>query len=696
MRHRFKSTKTGELSDPQIKLWILRLLVPLGGYKELIGKHGFDDDSMVENIGMGHWFDPDGRDYEPEVAKNELRKIHAQAEQLSGGGQVSKCLSNNLKRMAKLVGLSDTDCKILEFVILIKNEGILEDAGDTLGELSTVKLFRVLSVVLNIPESEVRQSLRMNSILSQSGLVTVDRNGKYNLDKKLDLLSTNFADLVVSTDDEPVTLLREVIKACPPAMLSLDDYKHIGTSLNILKPYLNKSINTRRKGVNIFIHGAPGTGKTELVKVIGEMMSCDLYEISSEDDDGEPIDGEKRLVAFRAAQSFLSKRKALILFDEVEDVFDGGGFWGKKSAAQSHKAWLNNILEENPVPAIWLSNSADGIDPAFIRRFDMAFELPVPSKKERMRILHQNCKNLIDMKTIESIGESEKLAPAVIARTSSVIRSISDELGDKGVNGAFVHLINNTLEMQGHSIIRTNDSSRLPEVYDAKFVHADCDVKQLAEGLSQSRAGRLCLYGPPGTGKTAYGRWLADQLGIPLHVKRASDLMSMWVGENEKNVARAFKEAEADGALLLIDEVDSFLQDRRDAGKSWEVTLVNEMLTQMENYSGVFIASTNLMEGLDQAALRRFDLKVKFGYLRAEQAWELFKLQCTALSIPTPEKKQKQQLNELNNLTPGDFAAVARRHQFQPVTTAGDLISALSMECYLKDSAPKRAIGFQW
>ena len=55
--------------------------------------------------------------------------------------------------------------------------------------------------------------------------------------------------------------------------------------------------------------------------------------------------------------------------------------------------------------------------------------------------------------------------------------------------------------------------------------------------------------------------------------------------------------------LLLIDEVDSFLQDRRGAQRIWEVTRVNEMLTQMEGFAGVFMASTNLMGGLDPAAL---------------------------------------------------------------------------------------------
>ncbi|MEI2625957.1 MAG: AAA family ATPase [Giesbergeria sp.] len=73
--------------------------------------------------------------------------------------------------------------------------------------------------------------------------------------------------------------------------------------------------------------------------------------------------------------------------------------------------------------------------------------------------------------------------------------------------------------------------------------------------------------------------------------------MSMWVGGNEKNIARHSMQAEQDGCrCLLIDEVDSFLQDRRGAQRGWEVSLVNEMLTQMESFPGVFIASTNLMD----------------------------------------------------------------------------------------------------
>lgn len=88
------------------------------------------------------------------------------------------------------------------------------------------------------------------------------------------------------------------------------------------------------------------------------------------------------------------------------------------------------------------------------------------------------------------------------------------------------------------------------------------------------------------------------------------------IGVAEKNMAKMFQDAANEGAVLLLDEADTFLQDRKGAQRSWEISAVNEMLTQMESFEGIFIASTNLMSSLDEAALRRFDLKMRFDYLK--------------------------------------------------------------------------------
>ena len=133
------------------------------------------------------------------------------------------------------------------------------------------------------------------------------------------------------------------------------------------------------------------------------------------------------------------------------------------------------------------------------------------------------------------------MAPAVVARASTVAHAIEADVGRAASANAFEHLVSHTLQAQGHRALPRHDPHRVPGVYDTTFLNADADLAQVAQGLvaaSATGGARLCLYGPPGTGKTAFGRWLAGQLDRPLMVRRASDLLSMFVGEAEKNRLR--------------------------------------------------------------------------------------------------------------------------------------------------------------
>lgn len=692
-RRRVRPKAAAEIS-PAVLLWMLRILIPLGGYRAFVMSHGFCNDSIAVAIGMEAWVDLEDREYDEQAVRAEMRKRHQEYERATGNVAMPACLISNVNRLSKLVGLSEVDCRVLEFSVLINNDRALDDVADWLGHISSMKTFQILSVLLDLPESDIRDSLSGSGVLARSGLVSMNRHGAHTLRGKLELLSDDFADHILSSDADPISLLRNTVSLSAAPELSLADFKHIAPSLAVLRPYLRRSISAGRKGVNVFVHGDPGTGKSQLTRVLAKELGCELFEVACEDSDGDPVSGERRLRAFRAAQSFFSQRKALVLFDEVEDVFnDGDDVFGRKSTAQKRKAWINRMLEENSVPTLWLSNSIGGLDPAFVRRFDMVVELPVPPKKQRLHIIEEACSDLLDASSMARISESESLAPAVVTRAASVVRLIRQDLDDSGASSAMALLIDSTLEAQGHKGILLNDSTRLPEIYDPVFIQADCNLAKVAVGLMGSKSGRLCLYGPPGTGKTAYGQWLAEQLDVPLVTRRASDFLSKWLGETERNIARAFKQAAQEGALLLIDEVDSFLQDRRGAQHSWEVSHVNEMLTQMESFPGVFVASTNLMVGLDQAALRRFDLKVKFGFLRGEQVTELFSRCCKQLNLPGPQTLDMTQLERLQKLTPGDFASVIRQSKFRSFECSAALIDALHSECAMKEGTSK-TIGF--
>jgi transitional endoplasmic reticulum ATPase len=695
VRNTRRSVRASPSTDvpPLVRLWILRILVPLRGDRHFIEEKGAVQASLAEAIGMRTCGKGDSTDFDAKATAAELRRLHRIAErELENVGPPAR-LACNVGRLAELIGLSDVDEAILTFAILIRQERCLDIAADCLGPLSTSRLTRALELVLGVPDGGVGAALSAGGVLVRSGLVSVDHRSNFMLGK-LDLLSDRVAAHLAASEGDPLECLRGTVCAASPAGLSLDDYPHIAASLNVLMPYLGQALATGRAGVNVLLYGAPGTGKSELARAIASAMGFPLLEVASESDEGTPISGEKRLRALRAAQVCFARRKVLVLFDEVEDVFDDHGQWsGGRSTGQIHKGWINRMLEGNPVPVLWLSNAVACLDPAFVRRFDMVLELPIPPARQRAAILRRTCGDLLASPDLARIAACDALAPALATRAAGVVRAIRDTLPVQETGSAFELLVSNTLEAQGHRRVARDDPAGLPALYDPAFVQADADLVALEEGLVRTQAGRLCMYGPPGTGKTAWGRWLAERMGARLHLERASGLISKWVGESEQNVARAFRKAEQDRAVLLFDEVDSFLQDRSGSRAFWEATLVNEMLTQMESFPGVFIATTNLFDALDPAALRRFDVKVGFGYLAVDQAWKLFCRHCSALGLGQPSVRLRSPLARLATLTPGDFAAVARRHRFHPLRSPAQVLEALAAECAVKPGA-KRRIGF--
>ena len=176
--------------------------------------------------------------------------------------------------------------------------------------------------------------------------------------------------------------------------------------------------------------------------------------------------------------------------------------------------------------------------------------------------------------------------------------------------------------------------------------------------------------------------------------KKGSDILGRYLGDTEQNLAGAFQEAKSRDALLLIDEVDGLLSNRQDAQRNWEVSIVNELLTQIDTFKGLLVVTTNLFEKLDPAAMRRFDLKVKFDYLNDKQIKQFWNMYIQQHSLKNNDQLRQEAMC-LKELTPGDFANIERQSKFMPLKDTYDLLNRLKKEASFKhEHGQKKAIGF--
>ena len=676
-----------------VELWVLRILVNLNGTREFMaGMHSFTDDGIAYFLGLDKFVE----DHDEKDKKTILDLLNTRLDVLESKTSLPypKTLKNNLKKVKKLIHLNKVEQDILSFTIYLKYIGMMDSATRMLNDLSTDRLINVLSVLLNHKASKIKSALSPHSKLVHSGLVSIYRENTQTMLHKLEILSDDFADRMMNIDGDIEEMIKDSVRKCAPSTLTVNDFGHLQNDMDLLVPYLQNSIRSRNQGVNILFYGKPGTGKTELTKALAKELEVGIYEVTYADADDDVISGTKRLSAYKVAQSFFANSHAILMFDEIEDVVGGEqqeSFF--LPAKQSSKGWMNRILETNNIPAIWITNDIYSMDPAMIRRFDMSIEIPIPPKAKRREIIEQDCGEMLSAKSIDRIAQNESVAPALVTRAAKVMHSLDDNTTNK--DKAFESILNNTLKAQGYPKIQNTMTETLPASYDPSYINTDANLKELVEGIKLHPNARICLYGVPGTGKSAFGKWIAQYTDKPFVLKKGSDLISMWVGGTEKNIANAFKEAREEGAILVFDEVDSFLQDRRGAKNSWEVTQVNEMLVQMENFDGVFIATTNLMSGLDQASLRRFDMKLEFGYLKPRQAWKLFVEECKSLDLVLDNTTQvKKRVTALTQLAPGDFASVRRQSRFRPLKSAEIFLGRLEEEISVKEGSGDITMGF--
>lgn len=678
--------------EPDISLWIIRLCLSNSAALAQISDSAYSEE-IRQLIGI--------KPYEGNLLRPALKPLLRDQEQVVSQICTNKgtsVLAKNVAMLSRLVGFDEVEQAILSFTALSQHHVLMSDIVGSMTCRSLETLIKVLQAALCLDEKTLHKAIHSGGQLQTTRVLSIDTSNYHGM--RLEI-SEGLQSALFTPADDIQQLMSAFLERSPLCKLLEDDFGHLRAEAKLLRAYLTEVGEKRVPGVNVLIYGPPGTGKTEFARWIAQYIGKDLYQVRATDNQGNAFNGPDRLTYFQLSQRFLQNGEAFILFDEIEDVFPSSGVGNKMldsifphHRAVAGKMFINSVLESNPVPSIWIANDVSQIDKAYLRRFDFSFEMGVPPISNRRKILERYLRRFrIPDTTMHYLAQQEELSPAQIEKAAKILR-LSGRQGLKREE-VLLQVVYNSMALleqaQQEECVDLADGH-----YHLEYLNPDCDLRQLTKQIKRSKraAGALCLYGPPGTGKTAFARYLAHEADRPLLVRRASDILASYVGESEQNIAAMFDKAQSESAILLLDEADSFLRDRKSARNSWEVTAVNELLTQMERFEGIFICSTNLVEHFDKASLRRFALKIKFNFLTLEQRWGLFVGHVPKL--PTNKRDSyRHTLAELSNLTPGDFATIRRQCKLLHVELcAEELLNRLAQESRNKGDALSRPIGF--
>ena len=608
---------------------------------------------------------------------SKIRKVLAEIEQVLAkyGENYPKITptpaQKNMEYLVHIFRLSKEERAVVYFLSAMQNNELLQECVREFGaDLEEEE--DTLTMVAGLPKGLGNSLLNPDAPLMRLGILFRTRyRGNLNL-------SSWVQEFICSLHKNDAARYEALIGVPVPSKdeLTAKDFAYVEAA-KLATRLMKQAKHT--KGFNILLYGTPGTGKSSFAQVLAQSAKLNLYPVGV-CNNGEEEKNYRLQQLYRKQFLLKTVKNTCLLLDEGEDIFSS-------LETRTSKVEINNLLENNEVPVIWTTNKIHRMDPAYIRRFTLAVCFDKPPVEMRQKIWN---KYLSANKITYTKGDTLALAkkyevqPSMIAGAAQAAR-----MAKGGLPTVQEHL---SFMIQALNGGRKNPEEEKTNIrFYPALIHADMDLQALTTQLT--RLGRLnfslCLYGASGTGKSAYARYLADKLGLEVVQRRASDLISCYVGETEQNIAKAFAQAREDKSLLIFDEADSFLRDRSTAARSWEVSSVNEMLTWMESHPYPFICTTNLMESLDPASLRRFSFKVKYNFLTSQQVKEAFDY-FFGIKIALAETAG------LDKLTPGDFTLVKNKAEILGTSTQFSAVKEmLETEQKLKHNAYGNGIGFR-
>lgn len=424
------------------------------------------------------------------------------------------------------------------------------------------------------------------------------------------------------------------------------------------------------KPINILLYGASGAGKTQFARSLIHSLNLTplLFknEIEMENENYE----EKAIFRLNRMLS-VKQNDSVIIVDEAEELLKTQSLWG---FTLPQKGIVNKMLEKSPNKVIWILNYTDELDESTRRRFTYAIKFneintTMLRNMAEVKLQKLNIGNVLQDEIIDLCGKYH-VTGASIDNMVKILNGM--DLSYKN-RKQIINDVKNVLESNSNLIYgKKKVRDTVKDSYDLSILNTTFPAEEIlnmvknakeyeVENTNNLNGIRMLFYGLSGTGKTEFARYIAEKLNKKIILKRPSDILSQWLGESEANIRKAFVQAEATDDILLFDEADTFFADRTNLYYSWERSIVNEFLTQMEEFSGILICTTNLRQIMDPAMQRRFHILTEFKPLDSNGIEILLKRYFRTFDF---NQSLLNQITKYDTVTPGDFGQLAGKIRF--------------------------------
>lgn len=602
-------------------------------------------------------------------------------------------MEKRLHTIKEAYRLSDLEVEVLTLCFFVGVDGIVNRFfNEIILVLSNADTFRnYLHIFLGVKRSVISEVLFQDTLF-KSKIILIDGNRRYI---RMSDWCLNYLSGFGRND-----LSHEFFTKETDTVMSLSDFGISDDEKEVIKTLLMSN-----KGQNILFYGEPGTGKTSLAHCLAKTFRKELLTVKIPKDD----DHEQRLGAIYATISLADGNNSVILVDEADDILNT--FNSPLFKSRNDKSWINSNLEIHRKKVIWITNDISLINPSTMRRFSFSLEFKKFNMERRFNVMSKELERK-GLGRYFSTAEIRELCNSYSTNASGIVNALQilnvERNTDKKQTLRMIKAVLKSHEkvitgrnakigqkkdFSSYSLTGLNCSEELRNIISSAKFFAE---RQNHSDMQFNQPFSLLLYGISGTGKSEFVYYLGHTLEKEVYLHRCSEIQSMWVGETEKNIARAFRDAQDERSILFFDEADSFLFPRKDAQRPWEKSFTNEILTQLETYTGIVAFATNNIEGLDHASLRRFRFKIEFRPLTPEGNLHFYNtLHMPLIGGECLSPEDEQILRSITDLTPGDFSVVRDRILFSGNTgiTHRKMIEMLAEETrYRKGNA--RIIGF--